>query len=202
MTGRTRRLIGMALFISIVGCGSIPRIVFLHDPLTPQEHVKLGLSYESQHDWKAAEKEYLAALDLDPKFQPALAILGNVYAEQEQYEAAEKVYRRLLDLNPNHAMANNNLAWIYIVQGIRLSEASERIERALSADSEHRAFYLDTQALLELKLGHLEEARTASLQAESARGSDNPNFVDQHRATRSKIESAFASVRFNRMGDP
>jgi Tfp pilus assembly protein PilF len=191
-------MIGIGILILVSGCGSIPRIVFLHDPLTPQEHCQLALSYEVHHDWNAAIKEYEASLDLDPKFEPALAGLGNVYAQQEQYASAEKVYRRLLKLNPDHAMANNNLAWIYIAQGIHLSEASDRIEHALSVDTAHRAFYLDTKALLLLNLGQLADARAVSLQAESAEGSDDPAFIEQHKITQSKIDHETVSLGSNR----
>jgi len=195
-------MIGIGILVLVSGCGSIPRIVFLHDPLTPQEHFQLALSYEIQNDWNAAIREYQASLDLDPKFEPALAGLGNVYAQQKQYSSAEKVYRRLLKQDPDHAMANNNLAWICIEQGIHLSEASDRIDRALSVDKAHRAFYLDTRALLLLNLGQLAEARAVSLEAESAEGSDEPAFTEQHRVTKSKIDSATVSLRSSRSETP
>jgi tetratricopeptide (TPR) repeat protein len=195
-------MIGIGILISVSGCASIPRIVFLHDPLTPQEHFQLAVSYEIQNDWNAAIREYQASLDLNPKFEPALAGLGNVYAQQKQYASAEKVYLRLLELDSDHAMANNNLAWIYIAQGIHLSEASDRIERALSVDAAHRAFYLDTRALLLLNLGKLPEARAVSLEAESAEGSDDPAFTEQHKITRSKIDNASVSLRSHRSENP
>jgi Tfp pilus assembly protein PilF len=183
----------MGLLFTIGGCGSLPRIVVLHDPLTPQEHVQLGVSYESQKDWASAEKQYQAALAQDPDFLPALANLGNVYAQQEQYASAEKMYRRALHLDPNNSMVNNNLAWIYVVQGIHLDEAGERIDRALARDPGHRAFYEDTRALLFLSLGQPGQAQAASFRAESASGSDLPGFAQQHNVTRSKIEAAMAA---------
>ncbi|HTN43266.1 MAG TPA: tetratricopeptide repeat protein [Nitrospiria bacterium] len=183
----------MGLLLAVGGCGSLPRIVVLHDPLTPREHVQLGVSYESQKDWGSAEKQYQAALAQDPDYLPALANLGNVYAQQEQYASAEKMYRRALQRDPNQPMANNNLAWIYILQGIHLAEAGERIDRALAADPGHRAFYEDTRALLFLSLGQPARARAASLQAETAAGSELPGFAEQHDATRSKIDAALST---------
>jgi len=183
----------MGLLFTVWGCGSMPRIVVLHDPLTPQEHAQLGVSYESQKDWASAEKQYQAALDQDPDFLPALANLGNVYAQQEQYASAEKMYRRALQHDSNNPMANNNLAWIYIVQGIHLDEAGKRIDRALAMDPDHRAFYEDTRALLFLSLGQPVQAQAASFRAETASGSDLPGFAQQHNVTRSKIEAAMAA---------
>jgi Tfp pilus assembly protein PilF len=192
----------MSLLFAVSGCGFFPRIVILHDPLTPQEHLQLGLGYETQRDWKSAEREYRAALDLNPEFLPALANLGNVYAQQAQYHPAEKIYRRLLKRDPNHGMANNNLAWIFIQQGIHPTEAAALIDRALAADPGHRAFYIDTRALLLLNLGRFDQARSASLEAETAAGSDAPGFADQHKATRSKIEAAIASLGSKRPEGP
>ncbi|HEY5594732.1 MAG TPA: tetratricopeptide repeat protein, partial [Nitrospiria bacterium] len=134
----TRRWIGIGLLLTLSGCGSFPRIIVLHDPLAPQEHLELGIRYESQRDWAAAEKEYRAALDPDPRFPPALANLGNLYAQQGQYDTARDYYRRALRYDPNHPMANNNLAMIYVTQGIHLAEAGEMIDRALAADPPHR----------------------------------------------------------------
>lgn len=182
--------IGIGLLVALGGCGSFPRIIFLHDPLTPQEHLQLGIRYESQKDWASAEKEYRAALDQDPRFLPALANLGNLYAQQGQYKTAEEYYRRVLKDDPNHPMANNNLAVIYIKQGARLTEAEELIDRALAADPQHRAFYMDTRALLLLRLGQPDEARKAAIESESAPGSDSPAFREQHALTRFSIDAA------------
>jgi len=69
-------------------------------------------------------------------------------------------------------------------------------------DKAHRAFYLDTRALLLLNLGQLAEARAVSLEAESAEGSDEPAFTEQHRVTKSKIDSATVSLRSSRSETP
>jgi Tfp pilus assembly protein PilF len=202
MARKIRWLIGVGLLFTVGGCGSLPRIVVLHDPLTPQEHLQLAVGYEAKNEWALAEKEYRAALAQDPDFLPARVNLGNVYAQQEQYASAEETYRRVLKRDPNHPMANNNLAWIYIVQGIHLPEAGDLIDRALAADSRHRAFYMDTRALLLLYLGRLDQAQAALIEAEAAPGSDTPGFSEQHAATRSKIESAMASPGSKRTETP
>jgi len=183
----------MGLLFTVGGCGYLPRIVVLHDPLSPQEHVQLGVSYESQKDWASAVTQYQAALAQNPDFLPALANLGNVYAQQDQYATAEKIYRRALQRDPDNSMVNNNLAWIYVVQGIHLDEAGERIDRALARDPGHRAFYEDTRALLFLSLGQPVQAQAASFRAETASGSELPGFAQQHNVTRSKIEAAMAA---------
>jgi len=41
----------------ITGC-SMPSIAVLHDPLTPQEHLQLGLSYEKKGLIEDAIKHY------------------------------------------------------------------------------------------------------------------------------------------------
>jgi len=42
----------------ITGC-SMPSIAVLHDPLTPQEHLQLGLSYEKKGLIEDAIKHYV-----------------------------------------------------------------------------------------------------------------------------------------------
>ncbi|HEY4484893.1 MAG TPA: tetratricopeptide repeat protein, partial [Nitrospiria bacterium] len=143
----------LAALLALTGCGAFPKIIVLHDPLSPQQHVDLGTTYEASSDLSAAEKEYRTALDGDPRLVPALIALGNLLTERGDFRQAEKLYRRALKQSPDHPMANNNLAWILIEQDGNLEEAETRIDRALGGDPRHRAFYLDTRANLYLHRG-------------------------------------------------
>ena len=202
MTRGAWRLIGFMLLFTISGCGFLPRIVFLHDPLTSQEHLELGTRYEIQGEWDFAEKEYRAALDQDSRFLPALTGLGNLSAQRGDGRSAEGYYRRALKLDPDHPMANNNLASVLIEQGRHLEEARERIDRALAADPAHRAFFMDTRALLLLRMGRTDEALEAAEEAEASPGADLPGFADQHAVTRARIDALKASPVSNRSGHP
>ncbi len=197
-----RKGIGLGLLLAIAGCGSVPRIVVLNDPLTAPEHANLGMIYEARGDPIEAEKAYRAALDKEPGYVPALAGLGNLLAQRGEYRPAEEYYRRALRREPDHPMVNNNLAWIYIHQGIRLNEADEMINRALDRDPEHRAFYLDTRARLLLRQGLLDQARLVAIEAERAAGADRPEFREQHSLTLTQMEEAHRSEIPNPTGHP
>ncbi|HYA03901.1 MAG TPA: hypothetical protein VEI04_12385, partial [Syntrophobacteria bacterium] len=49
-----------ALLAFLCGC-SLPHIVVLGDPLSPEEHLKLGMAYESKAEYDLAAAEYKAA---------------------------------------------------------------------------------------------------------------------------------------------
>lgn len=184
----------MGLAMALCGCTSMPRIVILNDPLTAQEHQRLGMIYESQGKWTAAAAEYSAAIEKDPASAASLAGLGNVYVRQEKFREAEKAYLRALKYEPGHPMANNNLASIYILRGEGLDDADRLIQRALESDPGHRAFYLDTRANLLLKKGQIEPALQASREAEAAPGSDHPAFREAHAETLRLLEEARAAA--------
>jgi hypothetical protein len=50
----------MWAFFFLSGC-SIPQIIILKDPLTPEEYLRLGVSYESNNQLELAEAQYQKA---------------------------------------------------------------------------------------------------------------------------------------------
>jgi tetratricopeptide (TPR) repeat protein len=117
-----------ALFAFLCGC-SLPRIVVLGDPLSPEEHLKLGTAYESKGEYDLAVAEYKAA---SRKVPLARLFLGNVYFLQKNYDAAEGEYRRAVEELPENPRPYNNLAWLYYTQGIKLEEAENLARRAVA----------------------------------------------------------------------
>ena len=53
---------GVAIGASLSACSNLPQVHVLHDPLTPEEHVTLGLTYEVQGHRDLATREYRTAL--------------------------------------------------------------------------------------------------------------------------------------------
>jgi tetratricopeptide (TPR) repeat protein len=147
-----------ALFLCLFLCGtvwiagcSLPRIIILKDPLTPEEHLNLGVVYEKQGEFDAAIKEYEAAAK---KLPAAYLHLGNVYFQKNEWGRAEKYYRRAMRKEPNQADAYNNLAWLYYLQKKNLDEAETLALRALELNPEKRQIYRDTlEKIRELKRG-------------------------------------------------
>lgn len=122
------------------GC-SFPRLIILKDPLTPEEHVNLGVTYEKQGDFDQAIREYEFAAQKLPR---AYLYLGNAYFQKKDWKRAEKAYRRAIQKDPNHADAFNNLAWLYYTRKENLDEAERLAQKALDLDPAKQDTYRDT----------------------------------------------------------
>lgn len=119
----------MAVLLAFLcGC-SLPRIIVLGDPLSPEEHLKLGTAYESKGEYDLAVAEYKAA---SRRLPLAHLFLGNVFFLQRNYAAAEEEYRRAIRELPENPRPYNNLAWLYYTEGIKLEEAETLARRAVA----------------------------------------------------------------------
>ena len=123
----------IALAFGLISC-TLPRILILHDPLTPEEHINLGVAYEKQGDLDGALKEYKAAAEGAPV---AYLYMGNVYFQKGDFDQAERYYKRAIK-KTGAPRAYNNLAWLYYTKGTNLQEAEglarEALERAPDAE--------------------------------------------------------------------
>ncbi len=131
-----------AFFIFISGC-SVPQIVLIDDPLTPGEHLQLGLSYENRNQLELAKQQYQKAADHG--VPEAFLFMGNVAYLQKDYPEAERLYKRTIKKMPHDPRAYNNLAWIYYQQKKNMDQAltlaCKAVELAPSAD---QGAYRDT----------------------------------------------------------
>jgi tetratricopeptide (TPR) repeat protein len=131
------------IFFFFAGC-SIPQIIVLKDPLTAQEYLRLGVSYENRNQLELAEAQYQKAAVHD--LPEAFLFLGNVAFQQKKYKDAEKFYRTAIKKMPGDPRAYNNLAWLYYEQGTDdLKKAEHLARKALELSSpDHHSAYLDT----------------------------------------------------------
>lgn len=137
---------GLILLGAMLYSCALPRIAILHDPLTAEEHINLGLSYERNKEFDAALREYEAA---SPKLPIAYLYMGNVYFQRNEFEAGEKLYKRAIDKTQS-PYAYNNLAWLYYVSGRRLDEAEKLAARAVELSPDSKDFR-DTLTRIEEK---------------------------------------------------
>ena len=139
-------LIGMCLICSC----SLPRVAIIEDPLSPEEHLKLGMAYEKKGDFEHAIKEYQAAVK---QYPIAHLYLGNIHFKENQIELAEKNYQKAIRKIPDNPRPFNNLAWLYYTQRKNMHEAEKLARRALAlAPTEEKAVYRDTlDRILEVK---------------------------------------------------
>ncbi|MEJ2726652.1 MAG: tetratricopeptide repeat protein [Deltaproteobacteria bacterium] len=132
--------LGLLLLLSLCGC-HLPKISVIEDPLTPQEHMNLGVAYERSGELDSAIKEYQKA---SGKLPDAYLYLGNVYFLKNELKQAEAFYKKAIEHNENNADAYNNLAWLYYVKRENLNQAEHLAIRAIELNPEREGVYRDT----------------------------------------------------------
>ncbi|MBW2625398.1 MAG: tetratricopeptide repeat protein [Deltaproteobacteria bacterium] len=133
-------LIIVCSLVFFCGC-AFPRIVVLDDPLTPEEHLNLGVAYERKGELDSAIKEYELAAK---KLSIAYLYLGNAYFQKEILSEAEKYYRLAIENEILNADAHNNLAWLYYVKNENLDEAESLVLKAIELNPSKNNIYRDT----------------------------------------------------------
>ncbi len=185
MRRRSSSFARTALFVIasalVLSACSLPRIIVLHDPLTPEEHDNLGHIYESQGKPDLALEQYREALKLNKKHLPSLLLLGDLSYRQEKYDEAEAAYTKALDLDSKNSDVLNNLAWVYIRTGKKLDTARELITEALEVNPAHRPYYLDTLGVVLLRLGRAGEAVTALEESVATLPQDQQDLLAESR---------------------
>jgi len=130
----------MLLAICLFAC-AMPRIIVLDDPLSPEEHLNLGVAYEKKGELDNAIKEYDRA---SKKLPIAYLYLGNIYFQKNELDDAEKYYRKAIKKNPENADAYNNLAWLYFTKRENLDEAEKFAQKAIELNPAKKLIYSDT----------------------------------------------------------
>jgi tetratricopeptide (TPR) repeat protein len=113
----------------------------LEDPLTPEEHINLGVSYEKNGEFDLAVKEYTLAAK---KLPIAYLYLGNAYYQKNEFDKAEEYYKKAVEKEPGNADAYNNLAWLYYTKRKSLDEAESLALKAVELNSSKEIIYKDT----------------------------------------------------------
>ena len=149
----------------MTGCGRMPRVIVLEDPLTAGEHLELGVLYERQGKSDLAIREYERALRNDKECFQARVNLGNVWLARKEYGKARAEYGKALAMRPGDPEATNNLAWAAILSGERREEAAERMEEVLSREANRAPTLLDTLGVLRMRMGQPGRADEAFAEA-------------------------------------
>jgi tetratricopeptide (TPR) repeat protein len=127
----------------------MPRIIVLDDPLSPEEHLNLGVAYENNGELDNAMKEYKTA---SGRLPAGYLYMGNIYFKKNEFKKAESYYLKTIDEDPKNADACNNLAWLYYVKKENLDEAEGLALKAIKLDPSRKNTYQDTlERIMELR---------------------------------------------------
>lgn len=94
-------------------------------PKDPEPHISAAVTLENMKQYAAAEREYRAAIDLDPKSTDAMAGLVNIYMRSGRLPDAEPVLRRFIELDPQNATAHVQLGRVLAATGKRDEAVAE-----------------------------------------------------------------------------
>ncbi len=101
------------------------RVQTLMHPPQRRVHLALGRALHDEGRLDEAERQYLAALEIEAKDPVALAHVGKLHAERGETERAEALFRRALQLKPDYDWS---YAWLAALLGGKLPDADlERI---------------------------------------------------------------------------
>lgn len=157
---RGSRPLALAALLTAAGCAT-PAIIVPTDPLSPDEHVRLGATYEREGRADLAAREYEAAIRRERRHAGAHLGLGNLAAARGDLVEAERRYRAALAVDPRLADALNNLAWVYLQRGEKADEAASLARQALEAQPGRAAYYADTLGLALTRAGRPAEGVAA-----------------------------------------
>lgn len=176
---RTYASITYILALLFLASCSLPRIIILNDPLSVEEHDKLGVIYESQQKYELAAEQYRAALKKDPASIRSLLLLGDLSFRMKNYYGAESAYKKAIKLQPENGDIYNNLCWVYLEQHTALDKAGTLIGIAMTKTPEHRAYYLDTMGVILLRIGRTADSITALKEAVESLPKDNYAYLSE-----------------------
>lgn len=114
--------------------------VGLHS-LTRQHEVyfALGSIYERQKNYQRATKEYLKAIETNPRYAEAYNGIATVYFAKNKIDDAIVMLEKAISIKLDYAMAYKNLGVIYAKQN-RFKLAAETFEKAIQIISKNAEF--------------------------------------------------------------
>jgi tetratricopeptide (TPR) repeat protein len=147
-------------------------------PNTPQVSYFYGLVYSEKKDYKKAIETLEDTIRLSSGSNPDILdanfyyYYGAALERDGQFDKSIAQFHKAIELNPDFAEAYNYLGFMYADKNIKLEEARDLIERALSYEPENGA-YLDSMGWVYYREGQVDKALTYLQRAITAIGEDS-----------------------------
>ena len=103
---RTMFAMAMAALLSLSACAQDPAVA-------KQRYVDKAQSYFAKGEYNEAIIQLKNALQIDPKFPPAVHLLGRTYARKAWHFDALRELRRAAELQPDNLETRTDLARVY-----------------------------------------------------------------------------------------
>ena len=184
------RSLALAAAVMLAACSHAQRAGGSGDPLSPAEHVQLGVSYEEQGLRAEAAVQYRAAVRGDPGCAGCWVALGNSEFSEGRFKKAGAAFRKALKASPHQPGAANNLAMVLLASDGDLREAEALAQDALKNAGALRPYVLDTLAAIYIREGRPAEAAALLDLAEAETPEADKLVRDQLRKTRESITAA------------
>jgi tetratricopeptide (TPR) repeat protein len=160
--------LGLLLCGALCACADLRHEFKPADPLSADDHFRLGAAYEAEGLQDDALRQYQRAARLNRANPELWVALGNIKFKRGEFSRAEEDYLHALDISPVHAGAQNNLAMTYLAQNKNLPEAERLAKAALRHRGPLQPYVLDTLAKIYEAEGRFPEARAAAARAAAA----------------------------------
>ncbi|MEW6238245.1 MAG: tetratricopeptide repeat protein [Candidatus Omnitrophota bacterium] len=174
-----RQLIGLEKLEE--ACNELNETIKLN-PAHAEAYTMLGIyQHKVKDDLAAAEKQYLLAIQADPKHLRSRKLLAELYISLHRFEDSQKLYEAILHEKPSEFDAYEGLGKV-LLQRSQTDQAIDALKQAIALKPEEPEPYrLLGQALA--RLGQRAEAQELLKQYQKVKEGQN-RLIDQLRAVR------------------
>ncbi len=123
------------------------------DPNYVAARSSLGALFVNTKQEERAIGEYRKILEARPDNATAYTLIGMLEDARKNYDAAAENYRKALQADQNAAIAANNLAWLYAVQGKGNLDEAARLAQSVVQKNPNTAGFVDTLGWVYYKKG-------------------------------------------------
>jgi tetratricopeptide (TPR) repeat protein len=139
---------------------AIPHLteVVKQNPKQSDAYLLLGLTYLQSEQYASASQAFEEGIRYNPGNPDLLFNLGTVYDKLNRFDDVIRTMESALQVDPKHADTLNYLGYTYADRDMKIPEAVELTQRAVSLKPDN-GYYVDSLAWALFKMGRLDDAK-------------------------------------------